>query len=665
MAGWNVLLVCLTLVGIQAVRIHENVIFYKVSQITTTRSKWLVTFVIDMDPYQEFLKRLTNDVYEAEKLAEQLAKRYSEPGNGRFKDIFETLRREATGLKNLRHQIYLNYDDYRVVDRAKREALIPIVGKALSFLFGTVSESDLKSIKRNVFRLHENQLAMSHVVAESISVINVSRVDIGENRHAINELIASVDEINEGLSNVTSVLANKLSELEEIMQAYSQMDMILAEVRMAINKGISFLEHLELQLNMLSLGHLSPTTIRPRNFRMLLGQVSSQLPPHLELTGNPKTDLWEFYRYLSCATLWEDNKILVVVSLPLLELGEEYEVYKAVSLPFPVKEQEGLFGRYNLEAPALAINAERTRYMLIPQKQLEECAGTLPYCNPRNPVYPVNLNNRCILALFMQNADNVKRFCSVTITRAALTSATYLFDGLWVVSSLRKEEFNVVCGHARFSSGVRYTQPPLAILRLNATCTASNRELMLPPYYHRESKFEINDPFIQLLGLQNTSFEILKPLSNAFVEFRPRKLPKALEDIQEIPMKNMIAKIETLQTRWYHGLPDWGNVIITISVIAVIVVTGYIIYKSYIKYKGYQIVIKTRGDKSVGRTDTGLIDPERTVEPTNSGPDCTARADMVTSGGPNDDPVSDDHVFQMLDIATSVAAQKWGKARAE
>ena len=48
------------LVGVSnAVIISNNVVFSKVNEITTTRSEWVITFVIDMAPYEESLTSLT------------------------------------------------------------------------------------------------------------------------------------------------------------------------------------------------------------------------------------------------------------------------------------------------------------------------------------------------------------------------------------------------------------------------------------------------------------------------------------------------------------------------------------------------------------------------------------------------------------------------------
>ena len=45
----------------ESVLVKRNVIFQKLNEITTTRSRWLVTFVIDLNPYEQFLIKLEND----------------------------------------------------------------------------------------------------------------------------------------------------------------------------------------------------------------------------------------------------------------------------------------------------------------------------------------------------------------------------------------------------------------------------------------------------------------------------------------------------------------------------------------------------------------------------------------------------------------------------
>ena len=42
--------------------VHENTVFYKTNEITASKSRWLVTFVIDLDPFQKFMTKLNNQM---------------------------------------------------------------------------------------------------------------------------------------------------------------------------------------------------------------------------------------------------------------------------------------------------------------------------------------------------------------------------------------------------------------------------------------------------------------------------------------------------------------------------------------------------------------------------------------------------------------------------
>lgn len=83
---------------------------------------------------------------------------------------------------------------------------MPIVGKTLSFLFGTASEEDLNFIKRSVQNLSQNQKQITHVLEENISILNVTRIQVAENRKAINELLTGLKTIDFKLENITRTL---------------------------------------------------------------------------------------------------------------------------------------------------------------------------------------------------------------------------------------------------------------------------------------------------------------------------------------------------------------------------------------------------------------------------------------------------------------------------
>ena len=63
-----------------------------------------------------------------------------------------------------------------------KRSLIPIIGKSLSYLFGSTTESNLNSIHSSVSRLAKSQEEIAHAVDENVSLINITRVAISESR---------------------------------------------------------------------------------------------------------------------------------------------------------------------------------------------------------------------------------------------------------------------------------------------------------------------------------------------------------------------------------------------------------------------------------------------------------------------------------------------------
>ncbi|CAC5397875.1 unnamed protein product [Mytilus coruscus] len=87
---------------------------------------------------------------------------------------------------------------------------------ALSFLFGTVSDSDLSKIRRNIKTLAQNQDAIRHIVQDGLTILNTTQTHVSENRHKVNELIESVQDLGNRLKTFATDLENKLKLWEVI-----------------------------------------------------------------------------------------------------------------------------------------------------------------------------------------------------------------------------------------------------------------------------------------------------------------------------------------------------------------------------------------------------------------------------------------------------------------
>ena len=118
--------------------------------------------------------------------------------------------------------------------------------------------------------------------------------------------------------------------------------------------------------------------------RDLLLDIQTRVNAPLWLPGDPKTDLY---------TVAEEDNILVVVPVPFLDSKDDFEVYRVHYLPIPFNSSNGAMSEvvasYRLDGDAIAVNTQRTDFVLLTEKELEGCSKPMiGFYSIKNPVYP-------------------------------------------------------------------------------------------------------------------------------------------------------------------------------------------------------------------------------------------------------------------------------------
>ena len=93
---------------------------------------------------------------------------------------------------------------------------------------------------------------------------------MSQNRKTLNKIIGSLTVLDTKLGNITQALEREVFQVGQFVQLYLQLDSVIQAVRRTIWQAGSYLDHIQLQLNMLSLGHLSPSVINPRGLKSYL-----------------------------------------------------------------------------------------------------------------------------------------------------------------------------------------------------------------------------------------------------------------------------------------------------------------------------------------------------------------------------------------------------------
>lgn len=572
--------------------IHENVIFHKTNEITTTRARWLVTFVQDLGPFKYFLARVASDIEHTANITDAIIDRYDGPKHDNFRATLMNLREEVNSLDKTLTGILQSYTDHAALRSRSRRSIIPVIGNIMSFMFGTISEAEIEDVRRGINDLSKNQQTIIHVLEDQMSILNVSRTQIAENRMAILDLVKCVNLYDQRLRRLTEEIQKRFEQVEMFLNVYTQLDLIMSGIKDTMQRAVLYLENLRMELNMLSLDHLSPSSVAPQQLKSLLAQIKSKLPPTLKLPEDPEKNIWYYYRALSCSTILDGDKIMIILNVPLLDYKGEFEVYRVHSIAAPpnkyLRKSSGLpdmIARYDIESQGMLINKDRNQYALLSADELQMCGNEgIKYCSPRNAVLPVNQHKLCMLALFFKDDKKVDKYCRKMVEpNAVLPAAQYISSGHWVVSARKLLKFSIVC---LASNGQKSPMTQMSrkmtsfvdIIRLKSGCHAANNYINLPPFYEFESRLPSNDPLRQLLEIRNQSkLRIWDPFIKTLPNFTKLEIPQNLKTIKQIPMNDLLFQLSGLgQVRVNNNeWPIWVYILINLTILLVLLALVY------------------------------------------------------------------------------------------
>jgi len=558
--------------------IRQSVVFQKRNEISLTQSQWLASFIIDLKPFDEFLVKLQSDIETVQSEVTGILDKYVQPKHLQYQNTFGALNKEIDFLKELRYGLAIQVNDYRHISKNKRSVL-PFVGDALSFLFGTVSESDLDHINDNVNRLARTQNEVIHIVEQSLSILNASRLEIKENRQSIIELTDAIQTLDTKVDEIKDALGQEIFETRYFLDLYLRFNLLTDEIKEMLQGALFYMENLKTQINLLSLGTVAPSLIMPRNLRALLLDIKAHLPRQLSLMGDPSKDIWVFYRHLTSDAVLTENQIVVLMTIPLIQINNMYEVWSATSLPVPLYSSgemttntPSMLAVFELESSGLLVDKSRTQFAILPTSELTACSDqSITFCKTSSPLYEINMSHFCIVNLFIENNRD---FCKVNVMmNGILPKALALENFSWAIATVEKMQFSIVCERGETFSLL--AEPPLAILTLKPNCIGANKYLTLMAGNTMRGSFALTEDHLFLRQINITATNIWKPVQEKKWNFSKIDLPKELQPIREIPMDDLVDRLSRAQYSESDGLgnvtDDFLTRIYTISTGAVVI----------------------------------------------------------------------------------------------
>lgn len=207
--------------------------------------------------------------------------------------------------------------------------------------------------------------------------------------------------------------------------------------------------------------------------------------------------LWFFYKVLPCTTFLEYDRLVIALSIPLLDWGKTFELYKMHTPPIP-NQNNNLLAKYETRGNAIAVDDIRTTFAILNNNELEQCIKQEgDFCPLNSPFYPITANKECIIQLFLGKKQNINKHCKILIEpNQNDPRITYLSDGKWLIISSKVISFVIKCNTKVKQYSIK---SPVYILTLRQGCTAFHGSLVLPPFYNKESTFDLSPSFDKLV----------------------------------------------------------------------------------------------------------------------------------------------------------------------
>ena len=216
----------------------------------------------------------------------------------------------------------------------KKRALINI-GGFLSGLFGTASSDDLEKLASQVNSIKHQQSAILHAVEHYNSLINATNIEIQNNRHAINKVIASVIKINANIKKFVGRFEKHIEQLQMYTINFNAINLLLMELSNSITQIHRYVQDYKERLDILALGKLTPDILSVDDLKNVLADLKRNLPYYATLPYDPTTNIWSYYTNVQTKTVILDGKLLTILPIHLLDSKSHFKLYKIHNLIAP------------------------------------------------------------------------------------------------------------------------------------------------------------------------------------------------------------------------------------------------------------------------------------------------------------------------------------------
>ena len=281
-------------------------------------------------------------------------------------------------------------------------------------------------MKQQVKELYENQVDQEEILNDIISVGNISSGLINQNIMKINDIIGTMSSLNDTIGYIEQQLV--LFVARRFLFLHLEFLIHHSRVQELIKQLQNDITLIRQYLDVHSTGMLTPALVDPHHLRKELIKINKQLPASLSLPEDPTTNIWHYYKFLTVTPIIQDDKLIIMIRIPLFDLDSGMTHFKIYNLPL-FNHDIGKSLKYRLEGTNLAVTKDQKYFAILTESNFIRCtlaAGN--FCNIDNALYNADSSTWCLPASYSKNDNLINTYCSLEISSITGPTAKYLCD---------------------------------------------------------------------------------------------------------------------------------------------------------------------------------------------------------------------------------------------
>ena len=323
----------------------------------------------------------------------------------KFNQVHEEGLTITPGKENLHiEQLEQGPIDHKKREKRKKRNLLVWLGLG----WGVFSNArQIRQIKKNIHKLQQQNILQDKKIDELAKYMNLTMEKVREHDKRIYDLEVGLVQLRNTLIDLGfdfnyQVLTSHL--LRNAQTAVQGLTTGMTSAQYNVDKILEYLRSMATH-------QCSPVLISPLALRDLLQKVQERIRPNprLMLPYDLDTEVWKFYDILRITPVVMDRMLVILLTIPLTDQSLEMNIYKAHNLPLASPEYH-VTSQYVLEGEYLAVDKDGM-YVALPEKEsIGLCLiSDLGLCTIKQALYPTELVDWCIYAIFRQDATRIDK----------------------------------------------------------------------------------------------------------------------------------------------------------------------------------------------------------------------------------------------------------------